>query len=117
MKNYLKPMLYILGIILGLLLLLTIFNYLNIITGTFLNIMKFLIPVIALFVGGIMIGKISSNKGWLNGLKLSLILIVLFFILSLIFSIKIDFKNLIYYLILAGSSMFGSMIGINKKHL
>ncbi len=116
MKKYFRSILYIFGIILILLLFLTIFNYFNIITGTLFNVIKFIIPLTALFVGGFIIGKKSQKKGWINGVKLGLILVTLFVILSLIFSFKIEVKSLLYYLILIFSSMLGSVIGINKKH-
>lgn len=117
MKNYIKPMLYIFAIIIASLLLLTLFNYFNVITGTFFNILLFVIPSVSVFVGGIMIGKTSFKKGWLSGLKLSLILIIVFLLLSLIFGIDVKFKSLFYFLILIVFTMFGSMLGINKKHL
>lgn len=116
MKNYLKSLLYIFGIIFLLLFFLTIFNYFNIITGNLLKIIKFIIPTVAIFTGGIILGKNSPSKGWYNGIKLSLIVILLFIILNLIFRLGIEFKDTLYYLILLASSTLGSMVGINKKH-
>lgn len=115
MKNYIKPLLYIFGIILISVFVLTILNYFNIIKGNLLNIFKLIIPLISFFIGGIMIGRRSEQKGWINGIKLSLLTILIFIILSLIFKIEINFKNIFYYLILLVTTTFGSMIGINKK--
>jgi len=118
--NYLKKvgiaLLYIIGIIFVATMLMTIFNYFNIITGTALTISKILICVISLFVGGFVIGRRSSKKGWLEGLKLSLIfLIVLVLFNYLGLGNKPELKNLVYYLIIIISCIFGSIIGINKK--
>ena len=118
--NYLKKvgiaLLYIIGIILVATMLVTVFNYFNIITGTALTISKILICVISLFVGGFVIGRRSSKKGWLEGLKLSLIFLV---IISLFNYLGLgnapQLKNLIYYSIIIISCIFGSIIGINKK--
>ena len=118
--NYLKKvgiaLLYIIGIILVATMLVTVFNYFNIIKGTALTISKILICVISLFVGGFVIGRRSSIKGWLEGLKLSLIFLV---IISLFNYLGLgnapQLKNLIYYSIIIISCIFGSIIGINKK--
>lgn len=119
--SYLKKvgisLIYIIGIILVSTFLITILNYFNIISGTFLTITKILICVTSMFVGGFIMGRRSSNKGWLEGIKLSLIfmvLLILFNYLGLGISPKI--KNLLYYSIIIVSCILGSIIGINKKH-
>ena len=109
-------LLYIIGIILVSTFFITLLNYVNIISGTALTISKILICVISLFVGGFVMGRRSSKKGWLEGLKLALIfllLLLLFNYLGLGNTPKI--KNLIYYAIIIVSCIFGSIIGINKK--
>lgn len=118
--NYLKnisiALLYIIGIIFGTTMLITVLNYFNIITGTTLTISKILICVISLFVGGIVIGRKSSKKGWLEGLKLSLIFLVLLTIFNYLgLNSPLKLKNLLYYIIIIVSCVFGSIIGINKK--
>ncbi len=118
--NYLKKvgisLLYIIGIILVATMIISIFNYFNVINGKALTVSKILICVISLFTGGFIIGKKATKKGWLEGLKLStifLILLVLFNYLGLRNTPQI--KNVIYYLIMIASCIFGSIIGINKK--
>ena len=97
-------------------MLITVLNYFNIITGTTLTISKILICVISLFVGGIVIGRKSSKKGWLEGLKLSLIFLVLLTIFNYLgLNSPLKLKNLLYYIIIIVSCVFGSIIGINKK--
>lgn len=118
--NYLKKvgiaLLYIIGIIVVMTMLITLFNYFNIITGTALTISKILICIISMFVGGVVIGRRSTKKGWLEGLKLSLIFIVLLILFNYLgLGNAPQLKNLIYYLIIIVSCIFGSIIGINKK--
>lgn len=116
--NYIKnigiSLLFITGTILVLTLLVSIFNYFNIISGSVLSISKILICIISLFVGGFVIGRKTNKKGWLEGLKLSVIFLIIFMIFNfLAFNNIPSFKNLIYYLIIITSCMFGSIIGIN----
>ena len=118
--NYLKnigiSLLYIIGIIIIGTFLISLLNYINFLGGKLLSIFKILIPIIALFTGGIMIGKKSNKNGWLEGLKLSLIFLIILLIFNyLALNTGFELKNLIYYLILIISTCFGSMIGINKK--
>ena len=118
--NYLKnigiSLLYIIGIIIIGTFLISLLNYINFLGGKLLSIFKILIPIIALFTGGIMIGKKSNKNGWLEGLKLSLMFLILLLIFNyLALNTGFELKNLIYYLILIISTCFGSMIGINKK--
>ena len=118
--KYLKKLgisfLYIIGFILILTFITTLLSYFNILSDKVTSIVKIIIPVISLFIGGFYIGKKSLKKGFLEGLKLggifSLILII-FNYLALNNSFK--FKYLLFYMILIISSIFGSMIGINKK--
>ena len=119
--NYLKKfglsLVYIIGITLVSTFLITLLNYFNIISGTTLTISKILILVISLFIGGVVTGRRSSKKGWLEGLKLALIflvIIILFNYLGLGNTPKI--KNILYYSIIIISCIFGSIIGINKRN-
>lgn len=118
--NYLKKLgvsfLYIMCSILILTFIITCLNYFNIINDKIISIFKILIPLISLFIGGIIIGKSSKNKGWLEGLKLGLFFSVFLLIFNfLAFSNSFKFKYLLFYLIIIISSIFGSMIGINRK--
>lgn len=119
-KKYLITLLKSFGIGLGIMLvstmLLTILNYFNLFTGSFFSILKFLIPLISLFIAGTLFGKQSKQKGWLEGLKLSMIFLLCFTILQwLVIKEPFQFGNLVYDLILMIVTIFGSMIGINLK--
>ena len=116
--NYLKKtgisLLYIIGFILILTFLITLLNYFNIISKNVVSVFKIIIPIVSLFIGGFIIGKKSSKKGWLEGLKLSLIFLFIFILFNYLgLKNNIEFKNLLYYLIIITSTCFGSMLGIN----
>ena len=117
--NYLKNVgisfIYIICFLLGLTFISTLFNYINLFGNTFINVLKVIIPVISLFVGGFVIGKRTGKKGWLEGLKLSLIFLAFLTIFNyLALDSSISLKTVIYYFILMIATTFGSMIGVNK---
>lgn len=117
--NYLKNLgvsiIYIVIFILGLTFLFTLLNYINLLNNTVINIIKIIIPVISMFIGGFIIGKKTGKKGWLEGLKLSLIFIVILTLFNYLgLKSNLSLKTIIYYLMLIISTMFGSIIGVNK---
>ena len=117
--NYLKNVgisfIYIICFLLGLTFISTLFNYINLFGNTFINVLKVIIPIISLFVGGFVIGKRTGKKGWLEGLKLSLIFLAFLTIFNyLALDSSISLKTVIYYIILVIATTFGSMIGVNK---
>lgn len=113
MKKFLKSYAYLFGSILLLTLLLSILNYFIKLPS---NIIKIIIPIISIFYSSIILGKNSTNKAYLEGIKFALVYIIFIFLFSiLIIKIKIKIDILLYYVILILTSMFGSMIGINSK--
>ena len=114
--KYLKSIGYILIGFLITTLIITVMSYFNIFNSNTLKWFKLLFITISLYIGGFYIGKNSSNKGYLEGLKLSGIIILLLFIVSyLAFNKGLNFKNTIYYLLIMGSCILGSITGINKR--
>ncbi len=113
--NYLKVILYMFLVMLGLTIIVTIFNYIGLLNGFIFSIVKLLIPIIAIIYGGYLLGRKSIKKGYLEGIKLAIITIIFLLILNLIFKNSFSWQNIIYFLILIGSSMLSSMIGINKN--
>ena len=106
---------YIICFLLGLTFISTLFNYINLFGNTFINVLKVIIPIISLFVGGFVIGKRTGKKGWLEGIKLSLIFLAFLTIFNyLALDSSISLKTVIYYIILVIATTFGSMIGVNK---
>lgn len=119
--NYLKVLgkclLYMISILLISTIIITLLNYFNVFGSNLVTIFKIIIALISIFVGGFIVGKNSKEKGWLEGLKFGFIIIAILFFINWIFlKQEWNIKNLIYYLILIVSSIFGSMIGINKKN-
>ena len=115
-KNYLIAIGYFLLVVAVFAIILTIFNYYDIVTNKLFKVIKVLIPSLALFIGGYKVGNNANKKGYIEGIKLSLIVIVLLFMLSYLgFNASFNISLILYYIILIISSMLGAMIGINKK--
>lgn len=115
-KNYLIAIGYFLLVVAVFAIILTIFNYYDIVTNKLFKVIKVLIPSLALFIGGYKVGNNANKKGYVEGIKLSLIVIVLLFMFSYLgFNASFSISLILYYIILIISSMLGAMIGINKK--
>lgn len=116
LKNFLKTMGLCLTLFLLITLLATTLNFFNIITTNTMNLFKMIIPVITILISGIYLGNKAKSKGWKEGLKLSIVIIILLLLIHLIWMRNtFGIKNIFYYSILMISSMVGSMIGINIK--
>lgn len=97
-------------------LLFSTLNYYNLMKDGLFNIIKILIPIFSIFVFSFKLGKKSSKKGWLEGIKCGSIIILFLIIISLIFfNNDLSIKSIFYYLILLSSSIVAAMIGINFK--
>ncbi len=116
LKKIIKSLGFSIGILLGLTLIITILNYIGIIGTTIVDAFSYITPFIALFIGGLLLGKESNNKGWLEGIKYGLICIVIFFIFNfLAFNQIFNTKSIILYIVTLIASILGGMIGINMK--
>lgn len=115
MKKFGIALIYIISILLIFTLITTLFNYFNIMSDKTMSILKIIIPIISLFIGGIYLGMNTRLKGFCNGLKLGLIFIGIMILLNILFISSFEFKNILYYLILLITTSLGSMIGINVK--
>lgn len=118
--NYLKVLgksfIYMISILFISIILVTILNYFNILGTKLVTMFKIIIVLVSIFVGGFIVGKNSKEKGWLEGIKLGLIILFILIIINyLILKQAFEIRNLIYYLILVSSCIFGSMIGISKS--
>lgn len=116
LKNLGISFIYIISTLLIFTLITTIFSYFNILNDKVTSIVKIIIPIISMFIGGFFIGKNSNKKGFLEGLKLGVIFSIILIIFNyLAFDYSFKIKYLLFYSILIISSIFGSMIGINRK--
>lgn len=97
-------------------LVLTLINYFNIMGSKMVAIIRFILPLVAMFVSSYRLGKMSDKKGYLEGLKFGGIVVLIFLVLVFLLD-KLSFKSVLYYLILLLTSVMSSMIGINRKKL
>lgn len=114
LKKYGLRFLYTFIIIIISLSITTALYYFNIINNGTYKILKITLVLLSIFINALILGKNAQQKGYLEGLKLSLI-IPLFFVLTLITKQPLKLRLLLYYLIILITSIFGSMIGISKK--
>ena len=118
--KYLKNLVICFGLVIGIIFvftfLVTLLSYFNIMNDSVTTVFKMIIPILSMLASGIVMGRNSSQKGWLEGLKLGLmvcVLLMLFNMLGLGNGFKIG--NVLFYTILTFSSIVGSMIGISRK--
>ena len=113
-KNLIKSLGLFFIILLSSTLVITLFNYFNLMNSKVISIMNFIIPMIGMLISSYRLGKLSDKNGYLEGLKLGSIIILIFVVLVILLD-KLEFKSMFFYLILLLASVFGSMLGINRK--
>lgn len=113
-KNFLKATLIIISLLFLFTIILNILYYYDVLNNNTLKYGKMLFSILSFFLGGVFIGKNSLNKGYINGLKLSFIMTIIFLIIGIIFQ-NISITRIIYYSIMSICITFGAMIGISKK--
>ena len=94
----------------------TIFNYFDLLNSNIISILKFIVPIISMFISSFKLGINSKQKGYLEGLKMGGIAATVMIILVLLFD-KLSIKSIIYYVILILIAIFSSMLGINYKKI
>ena len=115
MKKFIKPLLYSFGILFVLTFVITLLNYIGLISGLPLKIIKIIIPIVSYFIPGFMIGKNSDKKGWLSGIEIGLIITIILLIINVLFKTETSIYLILFYIGLIIISILGSMLGINKK--
>lgn len=114
--KYLKSLLYIFISIFIFNIIITFLNYFNILGNVAINYLKLFTILISMLIGGIYIGSKTNKKGWLEGIKIGLEVVILLFLINYLgFNKGINIKTILYYFLILTSSMLGSMIGINKR--
>ena len=112
---YFRGILYFYLILIGFIVFITTFNYFNIIDYKTLSIISFVFMIALFMLSGFLIAKKSNRNGYVNGLIMGIINIVLLLFLSLILGESPKLSVGIYFLILLLSSTIGGMFGINFK--
>lgn len=97
-----------------LMLILTCFYYYDYISEDTYNFFKFWILMFSIFGNSFILGKQSSKKGYIEGVRFGSLIIIILFISTLIF-FKFRLRYLFYYIIILMISVLGSIIGINRK--
>ncbi len=95
------------------LIIITTFNYFEILTARIISVISFIFLTILFMASGFYLAKKSENKGYLSGLIIGGINMGLLFLISLILQCDIKKSILLYFLILLLSSTMGGMFGIN----
>ena len=114
-KKYSFRFLYtLIGIVISLLLITTLYHF-NLISSNIYQALKFILLLANILISGIILGKKANSKGYLEGIKLGLFLIILFTLLTLLTGEDLKLRILLYDMIILITSILGGMIGINKK--
>lgn len=117
MKSIKKYLMSISSIVLSLIILtliLTGLYYFDIISTNTYKYFKIIIIVSTLIINSIVFGRNSIKHGYLDGIKLGIMLITFCTLVSILEK-NISIKLILYNIIILISTTFGSMIGINTK--
>lgn len=114
-KKYSFRFLYtILSIIISLLLITTLYHF-NIISSNIYQTLKLIILLVNILISGIILGKKATSKGYLEGIKLGIFIILLCLLITLVTGQELKIRILLYDSMILITSILGGMIGINKK--
>lgn len=95
-------------------IIINVLYYFDIINNNLIKYFKLILSLISFFIGGLYLGKNSPNKGYIYGLRLSLLTIIILIIFGIVFN-NLKLSRIIYYLIVTACITFGSILGINQK--
>lgn len=114
--KYLKALLYMLISVIVFSFFISTLNYFDIIGKGLINVFQIIAVIVSMFIGGFYVGKNSSNKGYLQGLKIGGIALTILFLLNYLgFGNGFSLEILLFYLIVMVSVITGSVVGINKN--
>ena len=114
--KYIKSIIFFISLVLILNLVTSILYYFNLTNDNSNHILKIINFIIIYLLTGLYIGKYSKSKGWLDGIKMSLIIILLSIIFILIIpSTKFTLYTFIFYLILTLLIIIGSQLSIKLR--
>lgn len=115
MKNLLKYLGYYTLFLITLVFITSLLNLIGV-NSTITNFLIFIFNISLFFIFGLKNGKKASNKGYLAGLKVGGLFLLILIIISLFTSKNIfSLSTFIYYLVLILASTLGGSLGINKK--
>lgn len=115
-KKYFISLGITLGLTIAFAFFVNILNYFDLLSMNTYKVIIVLTTAVSTGVGSYILGKKTDRKGYLEGIKFGIILILLMWIISLLaFDQSFSISSIIYYLIFVITSSIGSMFGINKK--
>lgn len=115
-KKYFISLGITLGLTIAFAFFVNILNYFDLLSMNTYKVIIVLTTAVSAAVGSYILGKKTDRKGYLEGIKFGIILILLMWIISfLAFDQSFSISSIIYYLIFIITSSIGSMFGINKK--
>lgn len=112
--KYLKVYLFVVICVLVSTFLLGTLSYFNVFSS-FCNYLKSMVIVIPCFLGSYYLGSKVTKQGYLEGVKLSLMVLLSIFLIRIILSKGLNIYLFIYYISIIVISVIGSILGINKK--
>ena len=108
-KNYLKTILISFVFILLGLLLISALYYFDIINSSISSYLRIIYILFVIFITNSKLGKTNNKSGYLEGTKIGLIYIFIFFIIScLFFKSSIRPRLIIYYIIIIFTSILSN---------
>lgn len=114
-KNILTSIGWFFGSLLIYLIIITTLAHFNLISYKTVSVLSFIFMCLLFMYNGFSLGKKSSKRGFLSGLMIGAINIILVLLLAIILRSIPGFKSLIYFAVLLLSSTLGGMFGINFK--
>lgn len=115
-KKILKELgLSLVFLLIGLLFISTLY-YFDIISPKVTNYFRLIYLLLVIFITSYRLGKNTEKNGYLTGIKIGLLYILVFALIGLIFFVlDIHLRIIIYYIIILFTAILGSIIGIQKK--
>ena len=111
--KYGKRLFFTIISIILLLFLVTVLYYSNFINESTYNFLKLFVTLISIFINATILGR-SNNKGYMDGIKFG-ILIILLILIPTIIANKLELKLLIYYGMILGTTTLGTTFKKSKK--
>lgn len=114
-RKYLESFILFLISILTSSIITTILSYFNIINSKTSNIIEIVLFIVSIIISSIYLGKKSDQKGYLEGLKLGIIIILFLALFNLGFVQNFGIAQIFFYLMAIVVPIVGAIIGINSK--
>lgn len=90
-------------------------SYFNVISSKLTDIIEIICLILATLISSIYLGKKSSQKGYLEGLKFSIIITLFLLLFNIGFTQSFNLIHIFFYLIIFIIPIIGAIVGINKK--